>query len=275
MIAAVYASANIDQRPISHLPISPPEWCRLPTDNNNTPRVGFQAGRNLPSRFMLDSNSRCSCGETKSSLAVSDSELTIHTSFGAINKMIETSYCPSCRNTKGHIGPDLGEYGVFNWNNRIAFSHELMHSYTSQFTTSETPIYAFHQTTINTYLNEHSPTALCSLRTFVIAYFAFARLLQIDSNMECVQCGPNPPIVVADGISVSFPKHRVESLKPPTVTDRSKACVRLPRQSTKSTCFIGPHKIRTSIQKALDEEDIAVGKSKLVSILTNQVLLSF
>jgi hypothetical protein len=33
--------------------------------------------------------------------------------------------------------------------------------------------------------------------------------------------------------------------------------------------------IRTSIQKALDEEDIAVGKSKLISILTNEVLLSF
>jgi hypothetical protein len=191
-IDTIYASANIAQRPISHLPISPPEWCRLPTDNNNIPRVSFQAGQNLPSRFMLDSNSRCSCGEMKSSLTVNDSELIIHTSFGAINKIIETSYCPSCRNTKGRIGPDLGEYGIFNWNNRIAFSHELMHSYTSQFTTSETPIYAFHQTIINTYLNEHSSNALCSLRTFVLAYFAFARLLRIDSKMECIQCGPYP-----------------------------------------------------------------------------------
>jgi KDZ transposase family protein len=113
MIAAVYA-ANVARRAISHLPISPPEWCRLPTDNNNIPRVSFQAGRNLPSRFILDSSSRCSCGETKSSLTVSDSELTIHTSFGVINKIIEINYYSSCRNTKNRIDLDLNEYGIFN-----------------------------------------------------------------------------------------------------------------------------------------------------------------
>jgi len=271
MAAEAFAEETA-KRAVSHLPISPPEWCRLPADNNEIPRVSFQGGRNLPSRFTLDSNSRCSCGETESSLPVTDSELIIYTSSGAIYKTVEKRYCPSCRNTKGCIGPDLREYGVFNWNNTIAFSHELMHSYTSQFTTSETPIFAFHQTVINTYLNERSPKALCSLRTFVLAYFAFARLVLISSKMECPQCGPNPPIVIADGVSISFPKHRLESLKPPTISDKSKSHVRLPRQSTKSTCFIGSHKVRVSIQKALDEEKVHVGKSKLLSILINEVV---
>jgi CxC4 like cysteine cluster associated with KDZ transposases len=223
-------SGNIAQRSVSYKPISPPEWCRLPSDRDDIPRISFQAGRNLPKeqRFILDSSSRCSCGATASSIDVHDSLLTIYTSLTAIVMTVETSYCPSCRNTKGRAGPDLGEYGVFNWNNRIAFSHELMNSYTSQFTTSETPMYAFHQTVMNAYLNERSPTQMCSLRTFLLAYFAFARLQLIESKMECLQCGLSPKVVIADGISVSFPKHRVENLQPPTLSDKSKAHVKLP-----------------------------------------------
>ena len=90
--------------------------------------------------------------------------------------------------------------------------------------------------------------------------------------MQCSQCGEDPAIVIADGISVSFSWHRVESLRPPTVSDKLKALARLPWQGTKATCFIGPHKMRIVIQKALDEEDVKVGKSKLQSILKNKVI---
>jgi len=197
--------------------------------------------------------------------------MTIFTSFTAIQVIVETSYCPLCRNTKGRVGPDLREHGVFNWNNRIGFSHELFNSYTSQFTTSETPIYAFYQTIINTYLAERSPVPICGMRTFVMVYFAFIRLQQIGSRMECIQCGPNPEIVIADGISVSFPRHRVDSLRPPTVSDKTRACVLIPRQPTRATAFIGPQKVRVAIQKALDDEDPLKGKAKLNSILQEQV----
>jgi len=74
----------------------------------------FHAERNLPSHFILDDSSRCSCGEINSLLAVTDSQLTIYTSFTVINKQIETSYCSSCRNTKGQIDLDMSEYDIFN-----------------------------------------------------------------------------------------------------------------------------------------------------------------
>jgi hypothetical protein len=269
---AATAARNIPSvRSVSHLPIPPPEWCRLPRDKD-LPSIPFQGGRNLPTKFDLDSNSWCSCGETTISDDVTVSNLIIYTSFMILNADIQTSYCISCSNTKGRIGPDLGVHGLFNWNNKIAFSHELMNSYTSQFTTSETPLYGFYQTVVHTYKNEGYATgAFCSERTFNSAWFAFASLQHIASNMQCSQCGPNPEVVIADGVSVSFPKHRVETLQPPTMSDKTGALVRLPRKAIKATCFVGPYKLRTAIRKALDDEDLNAGKQKLIIILEAEV----
>ena len=150
-----------------------------------------------------------------------------------------------------------------------------MNSYTSQFTTSETPLYAFYQTVVHTYKNENYATGVfCSERTFNSAWFAFASLQHIASNMQCSQCGSNPEVVIADGVSVSFPKHRVETLQPPTMSDKSSALVRLPRKGIKTTCFIGPHKLRAAIQKALDDGDLKAGKQKLIVILEAEVTLN-
>jgi hypothetical protein len=170
--------------------------------------------------------------------------------MAAIRKRIETSYCASCHYTKGRVGPDLGEFGVFNWNNRYAFAHELMNNYTSQFTTSTTPFFAFHQTIVNNYLCEESPEPFVSLHVFCSAWFAFVRIQQLETSMQCSRCGPNPQIVIADGVSISFPRRKVAGLKPPTSTDRSVALVRIRRTQTLQTCYNGPYKVRLHFQKA-------------------------
>ena len=272
--AVPYDPGSITQQAISYLPIAPLNWCRFATDSPNLRQIPFRAGRNLPSTFSLDQLSRCSCGVTMDNsplLSVSETDLIIFTSYTAILTKIETMYCSSCSNTKGRIGPDMGKHGVFNWNNRLAFSHELFDEFTSQFTTSETPVYAYHQTIMNTYMSEESPTQLCSFHTFILAYFAYVRLQQIHTGMECLQCGPNPPVVIADGISVSFLKHRIDSLMPPTLSDKSKALIRIPHNSTKATCFIGPYKLRYKIGKVLNEESVQTGRVMLKSILEAQV----
>src|SRR5271170_2033887 len=135
------ASRKVTSEAVSHLPIPPPEWCRLPKDKD-LPRIFFHAGKDLPTTFLLDDSSRCSCGEIESFEEVTTTSLIIYTSVFAVEKQIETRYCPTCRNTRGRIGPDLGEHGILNWNNKIAFSHELMNAFTSCFTTSETPAYS-------------------------------------------------------------------------------------------------------------------------------------
>jgi hypothetical protein len=270
-----YAAGNARREAVSYLPIAPPNWCRIASDDPNIWQKPFRAGQNLPSLFILDQESRCNCGitvETAQLLPVIESDVTVFTSSTAIERRIQTMYCSSCRNTRGCIGPDLGVYGVFNWNNWLAFSHELFDSLTSQFTTSETPLYAYHQTVKNTYISEESPVPLCALRTFVLAYFTYIRLQRIATRMQCLQCGPNPPIVIADGIAVSFPKHRVESLRPPTLTDKSKALIRIPRNATRATCFIGSNKLRLAIAKALDERLTDENAGILEKILREEVV---
>jgi len=268
MISARAAARSVSSaRAVSHFQIPPPQWCRLPQEKH-LPTVAFQGGRKLPALFNLDSNSQCSCGEIPQFREdVTVSNFFIYTSFMVITAEIETCYCPSCQNTRGRVGPDLREHGIFNWNNRFAFSHELMNSYTSHFTTSETPFYAFYQTIVNAYLCENSVISFCSERIFLCAWFAFVRLQTISSDMQCSQCGPNPAVVIADGISVSFPKqHRLAALQPPTVSDKSKAYVKLLRKPAKATCFVGPQKLRKRVLNALEEEDRSVGWDKLYDI---------
>lgn len=258
------ASPDADKS-VSWKPIPPPEWCRLPTESFRS--LPFRSGTLLPPTFKLDDNSKCSCGNNVVSLETKTADVTIYTSTIAIQKQIETSYCPFCRNTKGRVGPDLSEHGVFNLNNTIAFSHELFNRYTSEFTQSPTPIHAFYKSIKDVYISEQSPAQLCSVQLFTRAWFAFVQLQQISSKMGCIQCGSCPSIVIADGISVAFPKHRVQSLHPPTSFDRSQAIVKIPRKGIKQTCFPGNFKVRKSIAKALNERDTNDGIAKLKDIL--------
>jgi hypothetical protein len=235
---------------VSYLPIGPPVWLQINSDQlKGQP---FRGGINLPEVFYLGDASRCSCGSRAPGIDPTISEVIILTSTTAICKSIETAYCPLCRYTKGRVGPDLGEFGIFNWNNRYAFSHELMNNYTAQFTTSITPFFAFHQTILNTYLCEESPKPFVSLHVFCSAWFAFIRLQKLETNMQCSRCGPNPQIVIADGVSISFPRHRVAGLRPPTSTDRSTALVRIRKRKTLQTSYQGSYKARLQFQKALE-----------------------
>src|SRR5437762_8295251 len=55
--------------------------------------------------------------------------LVVYTSTIAVQHLVETVYCDACSNTHGKIGPDLSKYGILNWNNKVAFSHQLLNSY--------------------------------------------------------------------------------------------------------------------------------------------------
>ena len=251
------------RRCISHLPIQPPAWCRLPSDKITN---GISFSQQLPTVFQLDNSSRCSCeynGNYDENLKTVD-PLVVYTSTIAVQHLVETVYCDACSNTHGKIGPDLGKYGILNWNNKVAFSHQLLNSYISQFTHSETPFNAFHLSIQDEYLNAPSPVEFCDDEIFEYAWFAFIRLQEIESSMQCSRCGPNPKVVIADGISVSFPSHhRTESLRPPTEPNKEHAWVRLRKSATKSTSFIGPAKSRASIYQALDTSDYMIRLTKL------------
>jgi hypothetical protein len=91
----------------------------------------------------------------------------------------------------------------------------------------------------------------CSNEIFEFAWFAFFWIQEIQSPMQCSICGPDPKVVIADDISVSFPSHhRTENLRPPTMPNREQVLMRLRKNATKSTCFIEPPKVRTKILEA-------------------------
>src|SRR5205814_5876087 len=182
-------------------------------------------------------------------------------------------YCNACSNTHGKIGPDLSKYGILNGNNKLAFSHQFLNSYTSQFTHSETPFNAFHLSIQDEYLNAPSPVEFYDDEIFEYAWFAFIRLQEIESSMQCSRCGPNPKVVIADGISVSFPSHhRTESLRPPTEPNKEHVWVHLRKSATKSTSFIGPGKSRASIYQALDTSDCMIENLRQKSVLSHPTL---
>jgi len=239
-----------DTNPISYRDIAPPAWLRIDTDElEDEP---FRGGQHLPEVFYLGDAYRCSCGSRALGISPAISDLLVFTSTTAILKRIQTTYCVLCRYTRGRVGPDLREFGLFNWNNKYAFSHELMNNYTAQFTTSITPFFAFHQTIVNTYLCEQSPEPFPSLYLFCSAWFGFIRLQQLETNMQCSLCGPNPRTVIADGVSISFPRHRVANLRPPTWRDKIAALVRSPRHQGAQTCFLGLPRVRLQFQRVLE-----------------------
>lgn len=243
----------IVRRCISHLPIPPPMWAQLPSDT-----VINKCLEELPDVFLFpfDGTARCSCGNrdyNAEQYPVSTGRYIVYGSTTAMELAIQTVYCPACSNTHGRIGPDLGNYGILNWNNKMGFTHQLLNHYTSLLTHSETPFNAYYHTVEDEYLNNQSPVGFCDDDTFEHVWFAFVRLQQIQSSMRCSQCGENPKVVIADGVSISFPSHhRTKTLRPPTVHDKNYAWVRFRKTATKLTSFSGPKSLRHSIYNALN-----------------------
>lgn len=206
---------------ISFQMIPVPRWCSLPQEDASStappPLTTLQ--------FALDALSRCSCGTTLQSLAEA---LPAHTSIRAAlygltvrsEVLVEVIACPTCRHHRRWIGPDLGSAGVFNWNNSILFTHQLLNAYTSDFTASETPFSAFCVTVRRHYEDADARMQFCSDETFVRAWFAFVQLQDLGSTMSCPTCGPSPPVVIADGVSLATRASKLTpGVRPPTFVD--------------------------------------------------------
>lgn len=252
-------------RCVSHRPIPPPMWAQLPSDTVINEHLEKLPEMIFP--FLFDGTARCSCGNfdyAAEKSSITKQEYIVYGSTTAIERIVETVYCSACCNTHGKIGPDLGNYGILNWNNKIGFTHQLLNQYTSHLVHSETPFNAYYQTVMDEYLNNESPVNFCNHQTFEHAWFAFIRLQQIQSSMRCSQCGDNPEVVIADGVSISFANHqRTETLRPPTVHDKTHAWVRLKKTATKLTGFSGPKHLRRSIYEALNTSD---GQERLTKL---------
>jgi hypothetical protein len=142
----------------------------------------------------------------------------IFTLFTVYDAVIEIQPCPNCPSARWRfVGPDLAEQGLFNFNNSIVVSHELLDEYMMAFVSSKTPFNAFVATVAHRYTV--SGTQFMGNDLFRSIWFAYAACLAMDNDMECTRCGKFPKTVIWDGITLAFGrKHLSATLTPPMQT---------------------------------------------------------
>ncbi|GAA5892330.1 hypothetical protein JCM5296_003236 [Sporobolomyces johnsonii] len=163
---------------------------------------------------------------------------------------IEVQQCGCVqRGTAWTIGPDLGEFGLFNWSNGLVASHELLNECTSALVCSTTPLAAFCRSRRYAYTSNQINLPFPSNPTFNNMFFAFTSLQQVVAPFSCSHCGPSPEAVIADGVSLSFDlKQWLSSLLPPTVASGPTCHNVRPRRGL---TFLSSAKLRRAVKHAV------------------------
>jgi CxC4 like cysteine cluster associated with KDZ transposases len=162
-----------------------------------------------------------------SPLRLSEQHLCIiYTLMGAHCTEIELQSCLVCPCTlRQFIGPETRDLGLFNFNNRILFTHDLLDKYTSAYTSSETPFVGWVATVSHQYMNHHSVRPFITEKMFRSVWFSYIRLQHLDMNLQCPTCGPIPQDTIWDGVTLAFSqKHLLLSLCPPTISHKNSLC---------------------------------------------------
>lgn len=116
-------------------------------------------------------------------------------------------------------GPDLGEHGLFNYNNHTIVSHALLNKYDTMLSANESTFHGFCEVMAREYETYASPTPFMGEDRFRTCWFSFMNLQVCDDSFCCEECGEAPRVVVIDGVTLNFQKRKQTStLKPPTHT---------------------------------------------------------
>ncbi|KAJ7865210.1 hypothetical protein B0H13DRAFT_1637212, partial [Mycena leptocephala] len=117
----------------------PPPWAALNSDPLLYQRCS--ALEDVPDILRLTGTSSCCCSEPRClfdpTRGITQQKCTVYGLFRSWETMIEVQSCTKCSHRV--IGPDCRELGIFNYNNRKLFAHDLLDEYTSAYTSSETP----------------------------------------------------------------------------------------------------------------------------------------
>ncbi|KAJ2935064.1 hypothetical protein H1R20_g1991, partial [Candolleomyces eurysporus] len=238
---------------VSHLPVLPPASISLKSDPQLYPRP--PPFRSPPSvTIALDPQASCPCPSGRTFHNPSDPTVVrqcrifaLHTVFHA---QIELQRCPTCpRNRRRYIGPDLRTQGLFNYNNSILVSHELLDEYTISFVTSETPFTAFVAVVAHRY--SVSGAVFMGEDLFRSVWFSYAGQMALEDDMTCVRCGLSPETVIWDGITLAFGRKHVSSTLTPPTEHSPQSIIRsnvkrLPKQQ-----LIPDTRLRTKLRQVL------------------------
>lgn len=216
-IAPTYQAQVKVLQPVSYLSIAVPAWAAIDTDIElYTLSSPITTG---PELIPLRPSSKCVCGvKFDPAQPTLTKQCLLYSLTQPYICQIELQRCSSCT-AIGHryIGPDCRELGIFNYNNRLLFAHDLLDEYTMAYTSSETPFAAWVYVISRRYSSYNRGVAFVDEGTFQKVWFGYAALLHFENDMTCPKCGPSPADVIWDGITLGFnQKHLLPTLYPPT-----------------------------------------------------------
>jgi len=192
---------------------------------------------------------------------------TIYTLLEPFMCDVELQVCPDkCSGSRSrHIGPDGSEIGLFNYNNSLLFSHDLLDDYTLSYTTSETPFTSWVKVIQQRYERFTTGGSFVSIEIFRAVWFKYAALQSFGNDMRCPVCGPEPRIVIFDGITLAYgKKHLTSSLRPPTAPDplsEVQECTYVKRQEG-----IPDKKLRGLIKFIITGRSLVVAEREISSV---------
>ncbi|KDR65237.1 hypothetical protein GALMADRAFT_50349, partial [Galerina marginata CBS 339.88] len=230
-----------DMPAVSSRQIPPPHWARIRQDGQ---LPAIPAFNQPPEVIPLGTASSCPCNsDSRSSYDPMVPTETRRCEVYGLTRMwacqIEVQKCSLCR--RRFIGPDCQELGLFNWNNRVLLSHDLLDDYTSSFSASETPFVAWVAVLTRRYDTYQSPSPFLSEKRFRVIWFAYAALLALENDMRCSKCGPTPNITIWDGVTLAFNRKNLKaSLSPPTTIHPNSKIRDGARHPTRPQCFDAP-----------------------------------
>ncbi|EJD42794.1 hypothetical protein AURDEDRAFT_29323, partial [Auricularia subglabra TFB-10046 SS5] len=200
-----------------------PKWARTgPEDDDVAGKYAY--ARPFPELLEVGDNARCRCGASAGpSIPIEEHDCVIYDHIGAARAKIQVRRCPECPpKSRMTAGPDLGDLGLFNMNNQTLISHALLNKYDTMLSSNETTYHGFAQTLEREYESYGSELPFMGPDRFRTCWFAFMNVQPCKDDFTCSICGPEPEVVVVDGVTVCFHKRRrTAKLKPPTYISRS------------------------------------------------------
>ncbi|KAG6827546.1 hypothetical protein H0H92_011353 [Tricholoma furcatifolium] len=205
---------------VSFKSIVPPVWAELGTDLP-LPYARPPPMTASPTLIRLEEDAQCICGTSRTpGTPIVVNTCRVYTILGSFDTEIELQRCTQCTGGRHRfIGPDCRHVGLFNYNNRILLSHDLLDDYTMAYTSSETPFTAWVSIAARRYEVHDSQNPFLGETVFRAAWFSYACLLALNGDFQCSRCGPVPQEPIFDGVVVAFSKSRIlDSICPPTTT---------------------------------------------------------
>lgn len=240
----------------------PPKWASIPSDPILYPyHVPIREPREYTFRLQRTSSCFCAPGDggrtffdPTSPIILRNCKLyALATVFEVQVELQRCSRCPP--NRRRYIGPDLRELGIFNYNNSILVTHELLDYYTSCYTTSETPFSAWVIQTARVYANVDA--TFMGQDLFRAVWFSYAYIQHFEGDMVCEDCKEYPDTTIFDGITLAFgKKHLQDTLRPPTAT-HPESLTRPGVRYYPAQQLLLDKKLRSQVRSALDGPPIA------------------